>query len=331
MVTINPAALQLRISRAQFRFLIGIAFVAMVMVIPWENLRGGFTDLARYRNNFELGIYSIDTDSGVLGWWRSEALWRQIVYSRLAAGWSVDSVFWLASIVGLAGSTFYVLRRSPNAAAILLLINPSFIDLAFSQVRSGLAAGIVYIGFLVIQKRSLAGRIGGASLLILALFLHQFAAALVLLGLSFMLVQRLPLSTRFKAAALAVASIVMILAFTGLKQVILSAVADRRMGQETESGGVLLTFLLFSATLPAWRQILKVTQNFDVYFVASLSALILGLFLTESYGVSRVFAIALPALIVATAQSQNAKDRLLGYSIVAGTNSLYWAFWFLAG
>lgn len=321
-----------RVPSLRHRVVLCAIYTATLACIPWpaiwESARGiPMRDRAVYAEQIVTGNLRSDYSQpgSLLAWITDEYLWSHILnFLTRTIGLPIEVAFALISAFAISAAAFLILRRA-RAHYLLLLINPLFIDLTFSQLRIALAMGILVWLYacglrsklLVVTATLFSCAIHTAMVLVLGLFL-----------LSTLVGRRYFTSSRFSQyLALCAAACGSALTLGPLRAAVLAGFGDRRALVEydqVQSGlSFYLIWILILVLLSAnWRLIhLSTCGRFAVAMLwTSLLTAVLG-----GYA-DRLLAISLPFFIVAS--SRIAKDQIwilwLGYIGFTGLHWLYW-------
>jgi hypothetical protein len=310
--------------------LLAALFAAAFYSVPWEMVkRAPFTDLLRYVDNFYGGVYLVDT-TGTLGLWLSEGLWQHTVWGLAEYVGGIEGALRVLSAISLVFMVFGATVQSRSAAYLAVLVSPLFVDLVFSQVRSAFAFSILYLVPLV--PRRLWGFAVGASLVVVAVFVHQFAVVVVVLAAAWVAVRWLPISWATRLVLLVLPLVASLLALTVLREPILAALEDRRANAFVEdSGGLMRALMVFSFSVPVLLRPRSITTDHNAYLVLVASVLYMGLFMSGVGGGVRLMGLALPALVVVVARIRERENRRLFYGYVLCCNAMYFTYWIREG
>lgn len=131
-------------------FLSSILFAILFVLVPWELVHGSlFVDREVYfaifsnEPDFEISFSSMH----ILAYIINEQLWSQLVrWLHVGVGLPLTNVFSIVSFLLVFSYAYFVSSRV-GPLAILLLINPLLIDLAYSQLRMSLAMVLLLAAF----------------------------------------------------------------------------------------------------------------------------------------------------------------------------------------
>jgi hypothetical protein len=328
---VGPRGL-IRRSRRHTASLFAALFALVMVAIPWPTIW-----LAQYGRPMEdRRVYSEQIASGYLSFdvggqgdfWdyvSSEYLWGWLL-NLLVREWglSVVTTFGLISafVVFIAGQ---VIARHAHPAFVLLLVNPIFVNLAFSQLRIALAVSLVCVAYLLGRSSAAAWAIR-LSLLAAACLVHTSMIVFVGLFIFALWVARTHRSRPYQSfMTLTVGGLLAVGLLGPLRSWFLSEIGDRRADADYLSSSVnfylIWLIVAFLLTL-SWREI-RIDPSI-CFALACLVVVLAGVFF-DVY-VNRVIAIALPFLVVAISKLPQTwrPFALIAYLAHSGAYWLYW-------
>ena len=146
--------MSLMIRKAAFGdFSVSVLFVAVMLLMPWDLIRGGeFADLRNYLARMYLlqdfGESYFYWENSLLGWLRFEIAWFKLL--SIAVDWGVSPDVFFNSITAVSAFVAhqFLSRHVGGWWAFFILLNPISIDLFLSQIRSAFAFALFLLGFL---------------------------------------------------------------------------------------------------------------------------------------------------------------------------------------
>lgn len=233
-----------------------------------------------------------------VSWIKDEPLWYEAVLAARSATWTYTETINFISVISISIISYVIYRLVNNKLwPLILLINPSTIDLIIAQVRSALAFSIFLISFLnppwIVRIILIvcAGTIHTSMYLFGSIYIfislyQEYGKSISVLNYKLSII----------LCSLIIAFIVSIAA-----PLILGAIGDRRVIIETEVLGILFSLTWLSLAI-SYYLISKFDSFIFPHFFYSICVLI-GLFsiFTGSYG-SRYIAVAIPFLIIMIAR-----------------------------
>lgn len=304
-----------------------IVFTILVLIVPWEKLQGHeFEDVQNYLAYIDYGAPYLTRMSGldwgvekVFGLFFFEALWDFLVFglaSIFGDGQIALKVF-TAFVVGVV--SFFVLRRC-RWYYLLLLINPIFIDFAFSQIRNAVALSLLILTFEVRDKLTLAGSFFAAAMIHTAstIFGSFILASRFIVNHA----RRIPIHPRLVGVILVLLFVVIL---TVLKSSILGSFGDRRSDYEIPPvsysyASIFILFLVvqFFSSIRLWR---------DPIFISAflLIGTFTGLTLAGVDG-ARFLAIGFPFFVVSLSRIPGWTRPMFFVLLIpyVGNQFLYW-------
>ena len=297
--------------RLWFYLLVGLVWATIFTEIPWGSIRQQpFADLDQYKLNF-LVSETVFTDpssfpsisSYVASFVLNEGFWDISVRAIGDILGSTDGALWAVSFCIFFTCAWYVSRSTGSILAPLLLMNPVFIDMAVSQLRSGLALSFFILG--IVARRRI---IFAVPLFLVSISIHSAFSIVVMMfiGLSFLKLKVVS-TVNFRIYALVLAVCISILLSFG-KDALLQWLGDRRVGTDPDPN----TFLYSSFWIAVFLFILMDGRRFtSLNNSIAASFLFIFIFVTLSgfYG-SRFLAFSFPFMIPAVLFLPN-QGRLL--------------------
>lgn len=309
-----------------YAFLIALFSTYLIVLIPWEALRSSnYVDRANYVSYIDYTLnktlwFDYDTLLSKISF---EWGWHKLIFIATENGLSSDHIFYIISSFILFISILLVTLKH-NYYSFLFLINPVFIDFCFSQMRLAFTMALIYLAYLLHQRKNLLY----IPILICTPFIHTSAVifvSLFLVATKLESWQKLNLKLRITVAIL----IGLILAIiTGpLMSQILGQLGDRRAEYEDMSSPVLyMSFWVIYFTylvIKAYTE--KIERN--TYFYVSLIILGMVFFNTFFAGYSsRFLAACFPFIILAMLQLKSKESNLIILGYIAYT-AILWFFW----
>jgi len=317
--------------------LVAVVFTTLMVLIPWPAIwlaQNGtpLEDRRVYESQIVNGFLVFDR--GVQG-----DLWSYVSGEYLW-GWLLNlfvrELSLPVAIVFAAISAFVlfvaakVILRHAHPAFLLFLLNPSFVNLAFSQLRIALAMALVAAAYLLKGKLPMIWVLR-VSLLTAACFVHT--SMIIFVGLfiaSGWIAHGNPERGSYASLLkLVVAGLAAVVLLGPLRTWFLSELGDRRVEADYLSSSVsfyLVWLLLAVFLIISWRNIQIVPPV--AFAMACLVVVLAGLFF-EVY-VNRVIAIALPFFVVALAALPRAwrPFAIIAYVVF---DVVYWIYWLNIG
>lgn len=302
-----------------------IVFSFVMVSLPWESWQGyKFVDLNVYKKYFLYGapVYEYINISGLVDFITREALWH---YSGMflirTLGIPADYVF--SGISVICFYTFsYFLAKQKGLLSLVFLINPLFVTLAMSQLRSALAFSLLLIAFML--RRNIIKIL----LAILPLFLHTSTILFLFIYFStrFLLKKTDVMPNKFRMLlALCFIGIVISMSVGSFRQIILSYLGDRRADYGDASSSFLFTsYWIFLLILTFFQSNSFLKDEINCWSVIVLSLVTANLF-TGGYSL-RFLALFLP-IIVSTMLSFNRQTKTVNNAAYLFYTSLQWFYW----
>ncbi len=309
-----------------------LLFTVVVVLIPWPQIfevANGLPMLDRevYRTKIEEQrvLRDLSSITSLAGLFTNEVLWGWLLdFAVTTLGLSVDGVFLGISAVAIFVAALVVLRAEAPAY-LLLLINPLFIDLVFSQMRGALAVALLSVGYLLRCKKVRTWWLA----VVAGLLIHTAAFVYVGIAIAASLAGRsLKRSGPQAALIMTAAAGVLFAVVTGpARDLLLGAAGDRRYGAEGYLSDLSLRYiaiwlLVLLIQLVDWRSMVK---TFDGR--ASTILLIMALLgvLWGGYP-GRYIALGLPFIIVAITRLGSSYRIPLVFAYVVAM-FLSWGVW----
>lgn len=214
-----------------FAILFAALYALIVVLFPWDLIsRGGFADFENYVEYFDVATSNVSKAelyglSTLTEYFVEEVLWDVTVRSLIAMTGEATVALHLVSYFILFVWALFLFRRVPYGIALLFLLHPMAIDVAMSGVRNGFAWSLVVIGLSV---RSSAIR---AAFFVLGSFIHSTTFVLLVLYYGTRLLVSLIRGKTVLIAAIG-SGLIVGLALTVGSQLLLSAIGDRRLGED---------------------------------------------------------------------------------------------------
>lgn len=274
----------------------GYLYISVIYnALPVEH----WLDLRTYETLFNDPYYHYaQLNRSWLSWLKDEPLWYETVVAFRDSAWTYTETINAISIFSCALTTYIIYKSAGSKIwPVLLLINPSTIDLFIAQVRSALALSLLLI---VLLRPPWAVRL---LLIVIAGTIHTsmylFGGLYVFISLyAYAMAKKEFL--RSKISILAASSIVAFI-ISVAAPIVLGAIGDRRVSIETDAIGILfsITWFTFIVTYYLWA---KLDEFLFPHFFFTICTLI-GVFsiFSEVYG-SRYIAVAVPMLVVMIAR-----------------------------
>ncbi len=307
-------------------------FALIFSLFPWEDLwisgKGmPFVDKDVYLRSFStpdqtvLQFNSFDTFVSLI---TDEYLWHYGLNALLNSGLDINIAFFLITFITAFTFAGVILTRC-SSIAVLLLVNPIFVDFACSQFRIALAASLLCAPFLI---RNISIWL---PLILCAVFIHTAAVILIALYITATTIGRASLNqTSFKCCAA-----VFVLVFLGLlvavmlgpmRESILLSLEDRRALYDEDMSSSLtynsFWILLLVAGFFGGPQWLLKSQNAFVCVV--LSCVMFGTFF-QAYTL-RILATTFP-LVITFMLNLPLQFRLPLVAAFVAYATLQWAYW----
>lgn len=308
-------------------------FTTFMIAVPWPTLwlrahGSPMEDRRVYASQLVNGFLSFDVNTfdSALSYVTGEYVWGWVLDLLVRTfELPVDVAFGIIStFIVLTGSL--VVARHARAIYATLLCNPIFVDLAFSQMRIGLAIALASWAHLL-QRNSVPASILRILLLAVACIVHT--SAIIFIGLFLLChwfangsLRQRPWWSYAAVGALGVSASILLGPARGS---ILGQLGDRRALAEYTVSSLkfyLIWVALLSTLTLDWRAAKPSAIRY--YSVAALISALLGAFI----GVysNRVLAVSLPMLIASLA---GLSARWRPYIVLAslGNAVIYWFYW----
>lgn len=311
---------------------ISVAFASVFSFIPWPEIWQSLYDRPLedrrvYSEQIVKGHLAYDAADfdHLLSYISGEYLWGFFLNLLVRTlGFSIEVTFLLISFAIIFTASMLVLEYA-RPAYLVLLINPIFVDLAFSQMRSGLAIALATWAFLL--SRSPRSKPLQLILIAVASAVHTSAALFIVTFVAAIGFARLSK----KRTALEIYCFLLVLgclaalALGPLRTGVLLALDDRRASAEYVSAGgkfYLIWLIVIAALSLDWSRV-QISAIRAVALTA-LAAILLGVPL-GSYS-NRILALSLPFLLAAIS-SLSERIRPLVVLAYLGYLVLYWSYW----
>lgn len=307
-------------------FLSSMLFAILFVLVPWELVHGSFfVDREVYFTIFSNApdIEISFSPEQILAYIINEQLWSQLVrWLHVGVGLPLANVFSMVSFLVVFSYAYFVSSRV-GPLAILMLINPLLIDLAYSQLRMSFAMVLLLIAF---SCRHWFVRMFFVSL---ACFIHTASFLFFFMALSVFicvwLTKKYSLN-RFSCYILLVITGFIIALIVGpLRTWILEYLGDRRVVYD--AAVVTLTYASI------WIAILiAASLQLNIFFrdnVNAIALVFLSVFtfctLFSVYGL-RFLAAALPFFVVALCRFGSI-ERSFVILLFAAYTVIQWVYW----
>lgn len=222
--------------RAIFAVVFAALYALIVVLFPWELIsRGGFPDFENYVEYFDVATANISRVelyglSTLVEYFVEEVLWDATVRWLIGVTGEASITLRIISYFILFVWALFLFRRIPYAVALLFLLHPMVIDTAMSGIRNGFAWSLVIIGL------SVRFRTVRAALFVLGSFIHATTFVLLVLYYGGQFVARLVRGKTVLIGAIG-SGVVVGLALTVGSHIVLTALGDRRVGEDYLVGG----------------------------------------------------------------------------------------------
>ena len=308
-----------------------IIFITAMILVPWEQLQGyEFLDRQVYIEYFLYGknVLEYREFNGILDYLTYEALWHKVIAALVDdAGIPIDHIFLAISVLSLATSSFFLIRRH-NPLSLLLLINPLLVDLAFSQLRIALAFSLLVIGYLI-RKRTLF-----ITLVLIAMFIHTATIIFAGIIIAVLLVKRYfsekGANKVLIFSFLCVVGLCISLVISPLRETILSTVGDRRLDYDDHASSFLYSsFWIGMLVLCAFQNKSFLQDEVNCYSIIILSLVFFNV-ITSGYS-TRFIAVSLPMLMSTMLSLSPRTQRPVAILVYASYVLIQWVYWLLFG
>ncbi|MCC6917109.1 EpsG family protein [Nitrosomonas sp.] len=324
--------MKVAISKTALNIIAVLGFAAVMVAIPWEEIfrvinGHGFTDKEVYADYFlnQTSVLDYKEFDGVLSYISNEFLWHYAIgWLVNNTGIQIDYMFSAISFIALLifGS---LLTKWQGIYALPFLINPLVIDFSFSQYRLALAISILGVAYLLHGRHSVISLV----LALAALFIHSGTMLFILIYAAVRTVQWL--SVRFRIGCSAV---FITLFMTGtfvslligpLREVILSAVGDRRAEYHDMSSSTLYSLFWMALLIPFYvsRRHL-VALDYARYALVIISIVFVNVF-HGGYS-TRFLAAAFPCLVSAIL-SLRGVTKIMTVVLFIAYAMFQWLYW----
>ncbi len=298
----------------------------LMVLVPWEVIHGKeFVDLERYTNYFLSGTSVLEYRSfeTIADMFLGEILWHSVIpYLNNVVGINLEYIFTgISFICGVSFSAF--LYKRVGVWALLFLINPLFISLAFSQLRMALAFSLLIIAYeyrkyflhFVLALASIF--IHTSMLLFISLFL--FVRIVVYLG------HRNLIDTLINKIVLLFVGVIFALLLGPLRDVLLGFFGDRRIGYGDISSSLLYTSIWIGLLLISLIQSKKFYED-EVNSYAVIMLTIASLSSVVGGYTTRLLAVSLPFILVAIFNFAK-KSRTITIFVLVIYMVFQWVYW----
>lgn len=273
--------------------------------VPWEEIFQaiygyGFTDKGVYFDYFlnRTNVLDYKEFNSLLSYVSNEFLWHYVI------SWLLSNTNILIDHIFLAISCFtllvfgLLLTKWQNIYALPLLINPLVIVFAFSQYRLALAISILGLAYLINERY----KIISFFLILASLLVHTGTTLFLLIYAVIWLIKQFSIRCQIKNT-----SVFIILFVTGsfislligpLREIILSAMGDRRAEYHDMSSSLLYSIFWMALLIPFYlnRKYL-VSVDYARYAIVIVSIVFVNAF-HGGYS-TRFLAAAFPCLVAA--------------------------------
>ena len=219
------------------------SFFALIMIlIPWEELRGrDFPDKVNYLN---YALYSVNrleyvSFDSVFSYISNEWLWHFIVLN-VNQYMSYICFFNALSLLSIFSMSFYLLKRQ-GVYSLLLLINPLVINLTMSQYRISFAMSIIILAINIKKYKKIR-----YVCVFIATLIHSSVLIFIFLYLGILFFKKVfSHNPNIYLCALVIMGLSASVIMSGYIDVVLNAVGDRRADYELDSVSSSLSYLSF--------------------------------------------------------------------------------------
>lgn len=320
-------------NRSILRYVVvGVFCTGVMVVVPWhtiwEQAHGRpMIDRQVYLEQVATGDLRSDYSQpdGVLSFITDEFLWAYLLnFLVRTVGLSIETAFIAISTFAVSAAVFLVLKKS-GAIYLVLLLNPLFVDLTFSQLRIAFGMALLTWAYLLWAR----SRLLSALALLLACASHTAMTLMTaaFLGVALLGVRRFVRSPGWHYTAVTALGAAIALAIGPLRSGILADIGDRRAVidyTQVQSGIRFYTIWIIVLIVLSldWRAIRGTVS--DRFAVMMLWASLLG---AASGGYAdRLLAITLPFFIVSISHIRKDLIWIPWISYLAFT-ALYWFYW----
>lgn len=302
----------------------------IVALIPWEVIRSTeYRDLSayiNYINNYENRIYWFDysTLTSKISYEWGWHYFVDLLNNKL--GFSGKYVLLVVSLF-ILNVTFLLISSTKNKRTCFLVLNPIYIDFAYSQVRSAFAVAIIILSIMAFRRNKLLSLI----ILIPAFFIHTASFVFVFIFYSAFLTNKYLKSQNKKFLIAVFVGLISSIITGPYMSVLLGLIEDRREDYKDLSSPIIymsfwiILFLFFLIKFLSGK--IKNLDNYYFYLsISILSMIFINVFLS-GYS-SRFLAAAMPFLILTISDLRGKYESLvvIGYIFFA---IILWIFWLI--
>ena len=228
--------------RTNRAIVLSLLFASIIIVIPWEVIRGeDFHDKTNYFNYALYGINRLEYVSfdSLFSYIFNEWLWhfiilnvnKYITYTYFFNGVSILSLFSMA---------FYLLKRQ-SIYSLILLVNPLVINLVMSQYRISFAMSIVLLAIHIQRFKKLK-----FLLIFISTLIHSSVLIFIFVYLAILIAKKiLYRQPKIYLFVLVLMGLSISMIMSGYVDIILDAVGDRRADYEIDNVSSSLSYLSF--------------------------------------------------------------------------------------
>lgn len=314
--------------------LVALAMATVAVLVPWEELRQfEFIDRANYLHYFKYGENILEYTK--LAHWYSyltnEVLWHiSIPYLIDQLNIAPIFVFNTISFITVFTFTLFVARYS-NLYAVLLLVNPLLVTLAFDQMRSALAYCLLLWAYMLPRKLLILS----LAMILVAPLVHTASVLFALLFAGILSLRLLHTRRVFNTTAVVLillgTGFLMSLSFGQLMQQVLDAVGDRRADRVVNdaSSGIKYTLFWIFMLIVCLVQSKDYYRNISCQYSLIILSFVCFNLIFGGYSL-RFLATGLPVLVVAMYELKSLHRALVIAAFVPYA-VLQWYYWYHVG
>lgn len=228
--------------RTNRAIVLSLLFASVIMIIPWEVIRGkDFYDKTNYFNYALYGVNRLEYVSfdSLFSYIFNEWLWHFIILN-VDKYITYTYFFNGVSIISLFSMSFYLLKRQ-NIYSLILLVNPLVINLVMSQYRISFAMSVILLAIHIKKFKKLK-----FLLVFISTLIHSSVLIFIFIYLAILIAKKLLYRQhKIYLFILVLMGLSISLIMSGYVDVILEAVGDRRSDYETDSISSSVSYLSF--------------------------------------------------------------------------------------
>jgi hypothetical protein len=258
-----------------------LAYTSFVLFFPWEMIKkdsfGDYLIMYEKLSDFNEFTWYIDGKLNVSNYWSylsNELMWAGIIYVAYHTLSDPTLILRILSAIILFSSSFYLFRRHNVLIPLVLLLNPYFIDLVLSQVRSALAWLIIFYGYYHGKNKTFY------ILAVISFFIH---ISVILLPLM-LIIKKIISSLRFNAkhftisTSIFISSLLFFIIIIFGSQIVLNMMSDARSNIRSSSLSYaqMAPFLIFLMLQLSSNKTYQISNSSIITMLCSVSLICLS-------------------------------------------------------